>query len=94
MMLADAVCRCRHCRSHRSVVLFFTPELCPHVHGIEQELLIATVPVLKRRFRYPVAVVVPPQVLVSSFGVATMRLAGRVSSERHPVSATYLLLDL
>jgi len=72
------------------VVLFFTPEVVPVTFTeIEQELLIATVPVPRATLPLPAAAVtVPPQVLVSPFGVATTRPAGRVSVKATPVNAT------
>ena len=73
-----------------AVVLFFTPEVVPVTFTeIEHELLTATVPVLRATLPLPAAaVMVPPQVLVSPFGVATTRPGGRVSVNATPVNAT------
>ena len=72
------------------VVLFFTPDVVPVTFTeIEHELLIATVPVLRATLPLPaMAVAVPPQVLVSPFGVATAMPDGSGSVKATPVNAT------
>src|SRR5712672_60648 len=73
-------------------LLFFTPAVVPvtftdNVH----EALTANVPPDRLTDPEPAtAVAVPPQVLVSPFGVATTRPAGSVSAKATPVSATTL----
>jgi hypothetical protein len=78
------------------VVLFFTPELVPcTLTAIVHELLIATVPPVRLTLPLSaVAVVVPPQVLLRLFGVATTSPAGNVSVNATPVSATVLAAGL
>src|SRR5512146_865471 len=60
-----------------------------------QLLLVATVPPVSEMLPDPaVAVAVPPQVLVSPFGVATISPAGRLSVTAAPVSAAALAAGL
>src|SRR5437016_807594 len=78
------------------VVLFFGPEVVAFTFTeIVHELLIATVPPLRLTLPLPaVAVVVPPQVLLRPFGVATTSPAGNVSVNATPVSATVFAAGL
>jgi hypothetical protein len=78
------------------VVLFFTPEVVPVTFTVTlHELLTATVPPLKLTLPLAaVAVAVPPQVLVSPFGVATTIPLGRLSVKAMPVSATVFAAGL
>src|SRR5438552_273467 len=78
------------------VVLFFGPEVVAFtLTEIVHELLIATVPPLRLTLPLPaVAVVVPPQVLLRPFGVATTSPAGNVSVNATPVSATVFAAGL
>jgi hypothetical protein len=78
------------------VVLFFTPELVPVTFTMTlQEPLTATVPPLRLILPLPaMAVVVPPQVLLSPLGVLTAKPAGRVSVKATPFSATVLAAGL
>lgn len=60
-----------------------------------QELLTATVPPVRETIPDPaVAVAVPPQVLVRPLGVATTRLAGKLSVKATPASATVFAAGL
>ena len=78
------------------VVLFFTPEFVPVTLTMTlQEVLTATVPPLRLILPLPAtAVVVPPQVLLRPFGVATAKPAGKVSVKATPFSATVLAAGL
>jgi len=71
------------------VVLFCTPACTPVTFRlIVQEPFAARVPPVRLMEPEPAAaVVVPPQLLVNPFGVATTKPAGRVSLKATPVSA-------
>jgi hypothetical protein len=74
-------------------LLFFTPAVVPCTLTTTVQLaLAAIVPALRVIEPEPaVAVTVPLQVLLSPFGVATTRPAGRVSVKATPLSATPVL---
>jgi len=78
------------------VVLFFVPEVVAFTFTeIVHELLIATAPPVRLTLPLPaVAVVVPPQVLLRPFGVASTNPAGNVSVNATPVSETVLAAGL
>ena len=78
------------------VVLFFTPEVVPVTFTMNLQMVpAATVPPLRLTLPLPaVAVVVPPHVLLSPFGVATTSPPGNVSVKATPFSATVFAAGL
>ena len=74
-------------------LLFFTPAVVPCTFTeTVQEALAARVPLERLMLPDPAtAVAVPPHVLLSAFGVATTKPAGRLSVKAIPVSARLVL---
>jgi hypothetical protein len=73
------------------VVLFFTPTVVPVTFTVIAQVVpgVAMLPPVRLMLPEPaVAVTVPPQLLVSPFGVATTNPAGNVSVKATPVSVT------